>query len=36
MSGGGEAMLYPYRPAGEHSSPDCGPGERQALGRCWA
>ena len=32
MSGGGEAMLYPYRPAGEH----CGPGERQALGRCWA
>ena len=34
MSGGGEAMLYPYRPAGE--SPDCGPGERQALGRCWA
>ena len=34
MSGGGEAMLYPYRPAGEHRLP--GPGERQALGRCWA
>ena len=21
MSGGGEAMLYPYRPAGEHRLP---------------
>ena len=36
MSGGGEAMLYPYRPAGSTGSPDCGLGARQALGRCWA
>ena len=26
MSGGGEAMLYPYRPAGEHRLPGLRPG----------
>ena len=26
----------PTAPQGSTGSPDCGPGERQALGRCWA